>query len=266
MKVDLIPKRGSFFHATSANSSAVYFCITTMAFLIACFFPAGWAEGDVYTYEDENGVTHFTNIKRGKEEKKYKKIYKTPPKETIPYKKGGDRIPARDQTKERFTRYDSYIRGASRLYHIPIPLIRAVIRVESNYDPRVVSSKGAKGLMQMMPETAKDMGVVNIFDPRENIYGGTRYLRVLANMFNGDLILTIAAHHAGPGAVKKHSGIPPYKTTRKYVRAVLSWYYRFRTKTLDQILSEQAERRAKKRLEAKKSNKRNKEKKRFNEK
>jgi len=264
MIVDFVQKTDYFFNTTPARSSAVFALVTVMAFIIASFFRASWAEGDVYTYEDKNGVTHFTNIKRGKEEKKYKKIYKTPPKETIPHRKGGDKIPARDQTKERFTRYDSYIRGASRLYHIPIPLIRAVIKIESNYDPRVVSSKGAKGLMQMMEETAKDMGVVNIFDPRENIYGGTRYLRVLANMFNGDLILTIAAHHAGPGAVKKHSGIPPYKTTRKYVRAVLSWYYRFRTKTLDQILAEQAERRANKRLKEKKlleKNKRNKEKK-----
>ena len=215
--------------------------------------PGMEALGDIYTYTDKNGVVHFTNVKkgkgkgqgkvkgkgkakgRGKKTYRYKRIYKAPKKKGIPYRKGGDLVPARDNTKTRFKRYDAYIKGASRLYRIPIPLIRAIIKVESDYDPRVVSSKGAKGLMQMMPETARDMGVVNVFDPRENIYGGTRYLRVLANMFNGDLILTIAAHHAGPGSVKRYKGIPPFKTTRKYVRAVLVWYYKYRTKRIKKL-------------------------------
>lgn len=200
------------------------------------------AFADVYTYTDENGVVHFTNIK--KEGRKYKRLSKQR-KEPEAQKKI-DVVHARDMSRERFTRYDPYIRGASRLYRIPEPLIRAIIKVESNFDPRVVSHKGAKGLMQMMDETARDMGVVNVFDPRENIYGATRYLRVLANMFNGDLILTIAAHHAGPGSVSRYKGIPPFKTTRQYIRAVMSWYYRFRTMTLDQILAAERKRREKK--------------------
>ena len=87
------------------------------------------------------------------------------------------------------------------LYHIPVPLIRAVISVESDYDPRVVSRAGAMGLMQMMPSVTKGMGVTSPFDPRQNIFGGVRYLRVLANLFNGNLELTIAAYNAGEGAI-----------------------------------------------------------------
>lgn len=198
-----------------------------------CFLAGERSAGaDIYTFVDKNGVVHYTNDPAKAKGRRAKRIYKRVRKRTLRPKKGSrkDLIPARDRSKDRFTRYDAYIRGASRLYKIPIPLIKAVIRVESDFDPRVVSCKGAKGLMQMMPETAKDMGVVNVFDPRENIYGGTRYLRVLANMFNGDLVLTVAAHHAGPGAVKRYRSIPPYRTTRIYVRKVLLWYYKYRHK------------------------------------
>jgi soluble lytic murein transglycosylase-like protein len=88
---------------------------------------------------------------------------------------------------------------------------------------------GARGLMQLMPAVISDMGVKNVHDPRENILGGTRLLRILANRFNGDLVLTIAAYHAGAGAVAKYgNSVPPYKNTRKYLRTVLDRYYRYR--------------------------------------
>lgn len=105
------------------------------------------------------------------------------------------------------------------------------MKVESNFNPNVVSRTGAMGLMQLMPGTARAMGVVNPFDPRQNILGGARYLRVLANMFNGDLVLTIAAYNAGEGAVMRYHGIPPYDETRRYVQRVLHHYYAFRTGT-----------------------------------
>jgi soluble lytic murein transglycosylase-like protein len=104
-----------------------------------------------------------------------------------------------------------------------------VIKVESDYDPRAVSSAGARGLMQLMPETAERLGVKDINDPRENIFGGVRYLRVLANMFNGDLDFTIAAYNAGENAVVQHGGIPPYAQTRDYVVKVTKFYRRYRT-------------------------------------
>jgi soluble lytic murein transglycosylase-like protein len=101
--------------------------------------------------------------------------------------------------------------------------------VESNYDPRAVSQTGAQGLMQLMPETALRMQVRDAFDPRENIFGGTRYLRVLANMFNGDLTLTVAGYNAGEAAVVRYAGIPPFEETQGYVTRVLTYYRRYRT-------------------------------------
>jgi soluble lytic murein transglycosylase-like protein len=134
------------------------------------------------------------------------------------------------RTDDRYTRYDAFIREAARLYQLPEPFIRAVVKVESDFVPDVVSVDGAMGLMQLMPRTAQNMGVRNPFDPRENIFGGARYLRVLANMFNGDLILTIAAYNAGEGAVIRHRGVPPYDETRRYVENVLRRYYEFRAR------------------------------------
>jgi soluble lytic murein transglycosylase-like protein len=129
---------------------------------------------------------------------------------------------------KRATRYDDYIREAARLYRIPEALIRAVIKVESNFDPRSVSPANAHGLMQLLPSTAERMMVNDIFDPRQNILGGTRYLRILANTFNGNLQLTVAGYNAGERAVLRYGGIPPYEETQNYVVSVLSFYESYR--------------------------------------
>jgi soluble lytic murein transglycosylase-like protein len=100
------------------------------------------------------------------------------------------------------------------------------MRVESYFKPHVVSNKGAQGLMQLMPGTAREMGVEDPFSPEENIFGGARYLRILANRFNGDLVLTLSGYHAGGGAVSRSGGIP-YAKTASYVRAVLNAYYEY---------------------------------------
>ena len=108
-------------------------------------------------------------------------------------------------------------------------LVRAVIRVESNFDPKAVSPKGAAGLMQLMPETAMRYGVENRFDPAQNVDGGVRYLRDLMTMFNGNLSLALAAYNAGEGAVLKYGRrIPPYPETQQYVVWVRSYYNQFR--------------------------------------
>ncbi len=133
-----------------------------------------------------------------------------------------------DHDIARYTRYDEWIRAAATLYQIPEQLVRAVIRCESDYDPRAVSVSGARGLMQLMPDTASLMQVRDIDDPRENIFGGVRLLRILANEFNGDLELTIAAYNAGDGSVIRYGGIPPYPQTRDYVVNVTKFYRRYR--------------------------------------
>jgi soluble lytic murein transglycosylase-like protein len=113
---------------------------------------------------------------------------------------------------------------AASLYNIPAELIRAVIHVESAGDTSAISHRGAIGLMQLMPQTAGKMYVIDPVDPAQNIMGGTRYLRHLANQFAGDMMLVLAAYNAGPEAVRKYNGIPPYQETREYVKKVLAYY------------------------------------------
>ena len=188
-------------------------------------FAAGPARADIYSYIDAEGVVHFTNFARPG--KKWKRIMRTGPGKAAAARGGGvDKVPPSDRSPERYSRFDQHILHAGALYHMPVSLIRAVIKVESDFDPRVVSRAGAQGLMQLMPSVSRGMGVNEVFDPRQNIFGGTRFLRILANAFAGDLVLTISAYPAGPHAVRKYGGIPPYQTTQKYVRWVLAQYYR----------------------------------------
>jgi hypothetical protein len=194
---------------------------------------ASLARADIYTYTDKDGVIHFTNIDPpSSERKEWKTLYKTGPsgKSSAERCKDCDRVPASDFAPDRYSRYDAFIREAADLYQIPEALIRAIILVESDYDLHVVSSVGAMGLMQLMPENCKDDHVEDPFDARDNILGGTRQLRVLANRYNGDLVLTVAAFNAGPGAVAKYGGVPPYESTEEYVRRVLKAYYRYKDK------------------------------------
>jgi hypothetical protein len=191
----------------------------------------GTAAADIYTYTDADGTVHFTNTPGG--DKRYRvyihgnggwlhKPGSGPAPGVVP-------IPPSDRDIARFTRFDEWIHSAATLYQIPEQLVRAVIRCESDYDPRAVSVSGARGLMQLMPDTALLMQVRDIDDPRENIFGGVRLLRVLANEFNGDLELTIAAYNAGDGSVIRYGGIPPYAQTRDYVANVTRYYRRYRS-------------------------------------
>ncbi len=120
--------------------------------------------------------------------------------------------------------YLPHIREAARLHDIPVALILAVITAESDFDRNAVSPKGAQGLMQLMPGTASDMGVIDAFDPRDNILGGTKYLRYLANKFGGTPRLIVAAYNAGHGRVERVKGVPAIAETRDYVRKVLKLY------------------------------------------
>jgi len=202
------------------------------------------ARADIYSYEDADGVVHFTNLQPARGGHQWKTLYKTGPGRAAqvsgaapPTSFAGcamsraDVVPATDRAPDRYARYDTFIAEASSLYALPQSLIRAIIKAESDYDPRVVSCAGAKGLMQLMPDVQKEQHVETVFDPRSNILGGTRLLRLNANRFRGDLVLTIAAYHAGPGAVLKYKGVPPYETTQSYVKSVLKYYYLFKART-----------------------------------
>jgi soluble lytic murein transglycosylase-like protein len=197
--------------------------VASVAAALAVGYP-GEAAADIFSYTDAEGVVHVSNRAAG--DGRFRLLVKSPSKARHA---GVSPFLPSDTSGDRFTRYDEWIHQAAVLYQIPEELIRAVIMVESNYDSRAVSQTGAQGLMQLMPETALRMQMRDAFDPRENIFGGTRYLRVLANMFNGDLELTVAGYNAGEAAVVRYAGIPPYEETQGYVTRVLTYYRRYRT-------------------------------------
>ena len=123
--------------------------------------------------------------------------------------------------------YDLIIIEAARYYSLPPALVKAVVAVESSFEPAAVSHAGAQGLMQLIPRTARAMHVRDVFDPRGNVFGGARYLRILANQFNGDIRRTLSAYNAGPRAVERAGGVPHIDETRKYLRRVLALYHHY---------------------------------------
>lgn len=202
------------------------------------FLISPMVRADIWSYE-ENGVIHFTNISpAGSAAHRWRVEWKSGPGKAAVVsgsssvagcaKSRADVVPSRDTSPDRYKRYDAFIAEAAAVYALPPPLIRAIIHIESDYDPHVVSCAGARGLMQIMPDVEKEQRISDVFDPRRNILGGSRLLRLLANRFRGDLVLTIAGYHAGAGAVDKYSGVPPYETTQRYVYAVLQRYQAYK--------------------------------------
>ncbi len=190
------------------------------------------ARADIYRCKRKDGTQHYTNIRepgRGCQ-LIVRSSKKSKPKASANKKGSAAKATSSNRSKDpaRYSRYNGLIDEAAHLYQLPDTFIRAVMRVESDFNPKVVSRAGAMGLMQLMPKTARSMGVSDPFDARQNILGGARYLRILANRFKGDLVLTVAAYNAGEGAVEKYDGIPPYKETQRYVRRVLKHYYAYR--------------------------------------
>jgi soluble lytic murein transglycosylase-like protein len=177
----------------------------------------GYALGLIWEFENEYDIDKFIYYANMHVENKNNIITSDEKKDISNYKGNKSHISIP-------TSYSQIINRTSYKYRIEPYLVSAVIKVESNWDSQAVSRKGAKGLMQLMPSTAKEMNVKNPFDPEENIEGGTRYLRYLLDRFNGDIILALAAYNAGPNRVEKFRDIPPIKETKQYVKKVLSIY------------------------------------------
>ena len=159
--------------------------------------------------KNSNGVLEATNVPADAD---FRLTY--PGKGTLIHSKGYQ------WTSMLRSMYDHHVDAAARTYQVNPDLVRAVMGVESEYDQWAVSSKGARGLMQLMPATARRFGVLDSFDARQNIFGGTQYLRLLLDQFQGDVTLTLAAYNAGENAVLRYRGVPPYKETRGYVQKV----------------------------------------------
>jgi hypothetical protein len=189
--------------------------IPVFAFIFALLMSLPVAAADIYKYEDDEGVLHFTDAPTDHRFKIFMRDIKKD---------------KQLRTHFRLTNcvgnpaeFEPIINSCALEYGVDKSLVKAVIHAESGYDPNAVSSKGASGLMQLMPNTARSLKVSNSLDPSENIRGGVRYLRFLLDTFRGDESLALAAYNAGLSRVAQYGGIPPYQETRNYVAKVLEY-------------------------------------------
>ncbi|MBN2538745.1 MAG: lytic transglycosylase domain-containing protein [Deltaproteobacteria bacterium] len=185
--------------------------VTALIGVLLLFASVPFLYADIYMFIDKDGNPCFTNL--------------VPP--TSEY-----RVIVRERKKfsgpSSTNRYDEYIEEASRKHGVSFPLIKAIMKAESDFDSKAVSKKGAKGLMQIMPSNFKILGIKDPFNPRESIMGGVLYFKQLLDRFNGKIHLALAAYNAGPDSVDRSSGIPPIRETEDYVEKVLEYYKMFK--------------------------------------
>lgn len=198
--------------------SLLYTCnllIFTLVNIIVTFqfFVPSVIYADIYRYEDEEGVVHFTDAPTDKKFKIFLRDIRKDKKLRTHFRIAANANPAE---------YEHLISITAAKYGVSPSLVKAVIQAESGYNPKAVSKAGASGLMQLMPGTAKHLNVADSFDPRQNVDGGVRYLKFLLDTFKGDVTLALAAYNAGLGKVARYGGVPPYEETRNYVNRVLA--------------------------------------------
>ncbi len=163
---------------------------------------------DIYKYKDENGIMHFTNVRS---DIRYTLYIKE----------------ARENPDAFITKYDLIIKAASKKFSMEPSLVKAVIKAESGFDHTAVSSKGAQGLMQLMPGTAEAMEVDDPYNPEKNIFGGTKYLSKMMERYNNDVRLALAAYNAGPENVDKYKNVPPFNETKTFIERVMKYYGKY---------------------------------------
>ena len=177
-------------------------------FVTGIFIYPGFLQADIYRWVDSEGTMHFTNVPTNSNYEIYIR----------------EAIPAGIHPSSRF---DPFIEEAAKKYDIPVSLVKAIIKAESDFNPNAVSNSGAQGLMQLMPETARDLGVADSFDPRENILGGVRYFRGLLDQFHGSIPLALAAYNAGPNRIGPLREVPAIEETENFVRRVMEYFYNY---------------------------------------
>ncbi len=189
----------------------------SLVFLAFSFLSVAASHADFYKYVDEEGVIHITNVPTSG---KYVMFMRENKKSALASK---GKAPVRD-----IKQLEDIIFTTSYKYGVDPVLVKAIVKAESDFKPLAVSVDGARGLMQLMPETARLYSVRDIHDPEENIEGGTRHLSKLLKMFNWNIRLAVAAYNAGENAVLKYGAVPPYSETRDYVAKVMGYYNSYR--------------------------------------
>ena len=194
--------------------------ITIIGFVVIITLVQCPVLADIFVQVDKEGVMHFTN---------------TPTR-------GGYRVFIREKTRRYHarrartnvdsTRYDTLIRECSQRHGVDFALVKAIIRAESDFDPEAISPKGAQGLMQLMPETAKKLSVFDPFNPKDNIEGGVKYLKYLLKRFDHNLPLSLAAYNAGETTVSQSGAVPGYPETTDYVTKVLQYHHEYQMRSL----------------------------------
>jgi soluble lytic murein transglycosylase-like protein len=188
--------------------------------IVATVAVPGFARADIFAFTDGNGVTHFSNVPA---DSRFKLLIAAPLEPGAQPAAGGHAV----DWLARSAQFDQAISGAAKAATIQAALVRAVIVVESGFNPHAVSKKGAVGLMQLLPATAKRYGVKDIYDPEQNIRAGAHYLSDLLTRFGSNLELALAAYNAGEDAVERYGRhVPPYRETMSYVPSVMKVYQR----------------------------------------
>lgn len=188
---------------------------------VASLVPAGAFGGEVFKWVDPDGVVHYTNLRPTNQQDYVTLRFPCYASDPSCRRVDWERVPLETAA------FASEIQRAARDHAVDASLIRAIIHAESSYQPDAVSPRGARGLMQLMPETEQELAV-DAFHPASNIDGGASYLARMLSEFGGDVELAAAAYNAGPGAVRAHGGVPPYPETREYVRRIVILYRRYR--------------------------------------
>ena len=185
----------------------------SMIAVLFCFIWSFQVSADIYKFIDSNGVINFTNVPVSSNYKLYIR-----------------EIPDKNLYEDDNAEFDSLIKKASQKFGVDFPLVKAIIKVESNFNSRAVSTSGARGLMQIMPENFKKLCISDPFNPYQNIMGGTQHIQQLLAHYNGKLPLALAAYNAGLGVVDRYRSIPPFRETIDYVNKVMKQYSNYNFK------------------------------------
>lgn len=213
------------FPGSFVRKKTVY--ILSASLCLALFTAPAYA--DIYQYVDEKGIVHLTNVPTGPQAKRAAKVHAESRQASIAgavaaAPERSHRQPGSGRGDGISALYAEYINSACEKHGVDPSLVHALVKVESDYNPFAVSRKGARGLMQLMPQTATDLNVNNSFSPRENIEGGVKLLRSLLERYEGNIPLALAAYNAGETSVKKWGTVPPFKETKDYVKRIMKLY------------------------------------------